>query len=128
MSKNITSQIIIVVLSFMFIAESLSADTTTIIVQPLPNTSSQHKENAIKEGHRMPIQQNLCTISDTDGVSITTVDTEDIYLYEIYDNSSCCIATFSNDYDFVSYLFSLSGNYLIQFTTADNIYSGYIQL
>jgi uncharacterized protein YozE (UPF0346 family) len=133
MKDHLVKPVITCITLLLSISLSASTSDTTTLVSASPNTTTNQQSPTYKEGtsplgHRSLSSYLCCTISDTDGVSITTVDTEDIYLYEIYDNSSCCIATFSNDYDFVSYLFSLSGDYLIQFTTADNIYSGYIQL
>jgi hypothetical protein len=80
------------------------------------------------KGHRTPPIAIVCTISDTDGLYISTLDNDEILMFGIYDENGNCIASYYNEADFISALFTLSGTYEVQFTTEDYTYVGYISL
>lgn len=57
------------------------------------------------------------------------VDAEEIQSYEIWDaDGELCIASYTEESDFINALFSLEGEYQIQFTTEDYTYIGYVTI
>lgn len=76
--------------------------------------------------HRMPSRPILCSISIEDGVSFNDGSNPDIISYEIKDADNNPIAVTGDETDFIQTLFSLTGEYVIQFRTDEYIYYGSI--
>jgi hypothetical protein len=115
---------------WLFVTFSAFADTSyTVMLTPSTSNSNQTShpstttENSPK-GHRSLSQPIMCTISEIDGLSISNVDQEDIYVFEIFDENGSCIASCLNEADFIYSLFSLSGCAQIRLTIDDVVYVG----
>lgn len=92
-----------------------------------PAKSDDVKTKNDNEGNRAPSRPIFCTIS-AEGIQMD-VDAEDIQLYEIWDaDGELCIASYTEESDFINALFSLEGEYQIQFTTEDYTYIGYVTI
>lgn len=76
--------------------------------------------------HRMPTRPILCSISIEDGVSFDDGSNPDIVSYEIKDADNNPIAVTGDEADFIQTLFSLTGEYVIQFRADEYIYYGSI--
>lgn len=76
--------------------------------------------------HRMPSRPIPCSISIEDGVSFDDGSDPDIISYEIKDADNNPVAVTGDEADFIQTLFSLTGEYVIQFRTDEYIYYGSI--
>lgn len=86
---------------------------------------SEAKNNESRENyHRMPTRPILCSISVEDGVSFDDGSNPEIISYEIKDADNNPIAITGDEADFIQTLFSLTGEYVIQFRTDEYVYYG----
>ncbi len=98
---------------------SLLSYSTTSEYEPKPDDDK-------KNHHRTPSRPIPCSISVEDGVSFDDGSNPDIISYEIKDADNNPIAVTGDEADFIQTLFSLSGEYVIQFRTDEYIYYGSI--
>lgn len=116
--------ILIAMLSFSAYADSDSSTTYTVEV------TQSIDPYVVDNGpvrHRTPPRPLICTIS-TNGINIQSVNTEEIIAYDIYDTEGGCIATFTNEQDFISFIYSLEGTVEIRVHTDGYVFHGYVQL
>ncbi len=126
MKRTILSLVTVFALLFPQFANATNLTFITFTVQ---QTSVGPSLKIDPIGERSLSGQLMCTISEEDGVSISSVDTEDIVSFEISSaETNQVLASFTAVDDFVDYLFTNPGEYLVTFTTDDYIYSGYIEL
>lgn len=86
---------------------------------------SEAKNNESRENyHRMPTRPILCSISVEDGVSFDDGSNTEIISYEIKDTDNNPIAVTGDETVFIQTLFSLTGEYVIQFRTDEYVYYG----
>lgn len=78
--------------------------------------------------HRIPSRPILCSISIEDGVSFNDSSNPDIFSYEIKDADNNPVAVTGDEADFIQTLFSLTGEYVIQFRTDQYVYYGSISI
>ena len=76
----------------------------------------------------MPTRPILCSISVDDGVSFDDGSNPDIVSYEIKDADNNPIAITGDEADFIQTLFSLTGEYMIQFRTDQYVYLSLIHI
>lgn len=69
-----------------------------------------------------------CMIDSSRGVEIDSVNSGDIFLYEIYDSRGNLIASFDQEQSFIKMLFTISGEFQLKFYTPDHCYVGLISL
>lgn len=86
----------------------------------------QKNDEDKKNHHRMPTRPILCSISVEDGVSFDDGSDPDIISYEIKDADNNPVAITGDEADFIQTLFSLTGEYVIQFRTDQYVYCGSI--
>lgn len=68
-------------------------------------------------GSRIPPHPIYCNISKDNGVEISTIDCE-INSYEVWDiDGNYCIASFSEETEFVEFVFSMTSNFTIRIIT-----------
>lgn len=97
-----------------------------------PLTVSLHKveegypdQDPDEKGVRIPPRPVSCIIQEN-GI-LASVDLNDIISYEIWDiDGSVCVASFTEELDFIRYLFSYSGEYQIRLRANDYYYIGYL--
>lgn len=105
------------------IAGNHSTYTTTVYKA---KKQSQHTQDIDDEGRRTPPIPLCCIISFSTGLSIVGVG-EDILNFEIWDpETEACVASFSEESEFIDYLFSQSGDFQIKIETENYNISGYI--
>lgn len=91
--------------------------------------STNDNINDPNRGHRNPPKPVECTISPEGVIFYPSSDAYDILLYEICDPvSEVCLASFSAEQDFIEHLFSLSGEFMVRFSTNEFELVGYIEL
>jgi hypothetical protein len=116
-------------ISFSALANTVYSITLTKTSPSSSTTPTQpYPEPAPTKGHRSPSMPILCTISDIDGVYISTMDNnEDIYLYEVYDENNTCIGSFSTEVDFLQFFYE-NIQYIqnVVFYTPDYVLTGYL--
>lgn len=78
-------------------------------------------------GNRMPPRPINCIIC-ADWITISDIDISDVTSYNICTKNGTLVNSFSECQDFLNFLFSLQGNYLIQFQTSHIILTGYINI
>jgi len=78
-----------------------------------------------ERGHRMPSKRINCTIT-TNGIYFSSMNVEEIISFEVYDRHGVCIASFIDEQDFLSFLFSTSGAVKIIFRTDGYLLRGFI--
>lgn len=78
--------------------------------------------------HRIPTRPILCSISVEDGMSFDDGPNPDIVSYEIKDADNNPVAVTGDEADFIQTLFSLTGEYVIQFRTDQYVYCGSISI
>lgn len=109
---------------------SISADdnaTYNISMQKETNNTSWPNIQGDPEGRRIPPKPINCTISP-DGIYVSGLS-EDIITYEIWnDAAEICIASFTEESEFLEFLFSQSGEFHISFITENYCISGNILL
>lgn len=74
----------------------------------------------------MPTRPIPCSISVDDGVSFDDGSNPEIISYEIKDADNNPVAVTGDEADFIQTLFSLTGEYEIQFRTDECVYYGSI--
>ena len=89
------------------------------------DSEPEYNENP-NNHHRMPTRPILCSISIEDGVSFDDGSNPEIISYEIKDADNNPVAVTGDEADFILTLFSLTGEYVIQFRTDECVYYGSI--
>ncbi len=79
------------------------------------------------QGHRVPSRSFSCTVSREE-IIIEGVEKEEILSYEVYDKTGVCVGLFSNEQDFISFIFSVNGFYTVCFLTKDCCFAGSAEL
>ena len=124
----------LIILSIIFIVNtfaipiSVFADDPieTIILDKQPKEKDpNNRPGNNPDGNRMPPRPILCTISIEHGIECE-IAAEETLSYEIRTEDGICLASFTDESDFIQMLFSVPGNYQIRFLTDDYIYTGYI--
>lgn len=117
---------LLTILGLLCLPAITNAEETNIPIEEEPEEIPDYPG---KNHHRLPARPINCTISTETGVSIPGVSTSEILSFEIYDESGeLCLASFNDEMEFVSFLFSLEGEYVIRFVTENKSYTGYISL
>jgi DNA modification methylase len=83
--------------------------------------------NGTTTKHRSQSKPVTCTITP-DGVNIISLSSDDIYLFEVYDLYGNCIESFTSEHDFVDFVFSSSGEFVIRLYVDDYVLKGAIEL
>ena len=95
---------------------------------PTASYSEQNPDEDPENYHRIPSRPILCSISIEDGVSFDDGSNPDLISYEIKDADNNPIAITGDEADFIQTLFSLTGEYVIQFRTDQYVYYGSIYI
>jgi hypothetical protein len=125
--KNILTLFLIMVSCSIAVAWDTGQSVQVRLYASSATTNTDPKPDESKDvRHRMPSRPILCSISIEDGVSFDDSTNPDIISYEIKDADNNPIAVTGDEADFIQTLFSLSGEYVIQFRTDEYIYYGSI--
>lgn len=77
-------------------------------------------------GRRCPTHPIYCEIDLNNGLSFSGKDTIDVVGYELIDENGCILDSFTDESEFVEYLFSLQKPTEIRLYTDQYVYIGYI--
>ena len=79
-------------------------------------------------GWRIPAPPTTCLV-DFANLSITSDRLPIVLSYELWDEAGdIMLISYSNDYDMVTFMTSLTGGYQLRLVTEENTYIGYIEL
>lgn len=112
----------------------LSASSTSVLADDSydfdmhPDSSGVIDIYENPKGNRMPARHVNCVISKESGISLSTIDSSEITSFEITDLSGNIVAFFVDSEDFISFFFSLKGDYMIRFSTSRIVLTGYVSL
>ncbi|MDE5878168.1 MAG: hypothetical protein K2H47_11830 [Muribaculaceae bacterium] len=79
-------------------------------------------------GHRVPTRCVSCTVDMNEGIWIEGISKEDILSYEIYEETGVCEGIFSDEQDFMSFIYSVSGFHIVRFLTSDSSLVGCVEV
>lgn len=68
----------------------------------------------------------MCVISEI-GITIEGVDTNEITLYEVYDEDGTCQASYSSEKDFITFILKTDRDAELRLYTDNFVYSGWLQ-
>lgn len=128
--QTIITAVLLFVLPLNVMAETnISISTSrTIQLRKQPTNNDNHKVEFEKESHRTSVRLTQCTISKNDGVQISGFDDE-IISYEVWNETGTdCIALYTDEDNFVDYIFNCIGSYQIIFRSDEYIFYGYIEI
>lgn len=106
--------------------EVLAADDTSaynVTLQKRPVQEGDYERD--EDGKRSAARPVYCSISRRNGIEVSAIDKEEIELFEIYHNGVCLLSS-PEEKDFITVLFSISGNLEIRLITSDYAFIGYI--
>lgn len=76
--------------------------------------------------HRTAPRPIICAITPS-GVNIPSVNTQDIIAYDVCSPAGDCIASFTSEQDFISFIYSINGIFEIRIHLESHLLRGYIQ-
>lgn len=77
--------------------------------------------------HRTPARPIICTITP-DSVNIPSVNTENIIAYDVFSPAGNCIASFTSEQDFISFIYDINGTFEIRIHIDGYVFHGFAQL
>lgn len=110
----------IVMLSFTTFA---FADNPTTHTVGVTQSSEPYYVDDGPVRHRTPPRPIICTITP-DGVKIPSVNTEDIIGYDVFSPVGNCIASFTSEQDFISFIYGIHGIFEIRIHVDGYVYHG----
>lgn len=120
--RKLLSSIIILLASCITCPQVYSGSTTAQTVQ----LKKKHNQSNNQKGSRIP-GIVVCKIS-TEGIQMG-VEPDGILSYEIWDTyGENCVASYTEESDFINALFSMEGEYQIHFSTEEYSYIGYVTI
>lgn len=81
------------------------------------------------QGHRVPPRSVRCTADRNEGIRIEGMsEKEDILAYGVYDETGVCEGIFTDEQDFISFIYSVSGFHTVMFLTSDSYLVGCVEV
>lgn len=109
---------LIILLMSSLTAYAQQNETYSILLSTEENNFDPKKDKDI-DNRRMPMRRTICYLSATTGVSISGYD-NNFLSYEIWDaEGEICLGAFAEETAFISYLFSIEGEYQLRFITEE---------
>lgn len=105
-----------------------AVDTSYVVSLTKRENKGPDKTNEPDHGNRIPPRPIQCIISENEDLYISSVEISEILYFEIYDSAGLCLATFTNQEDFRTFIFANSGDRELRFITNDFILIGHISL
>ncbi len=122
-------RIVIFLFAMLFplvIKAAITESTITVVLQQQSTDENDIKNS--EKGHRVPPRPIFCHISQSEGVEIADVNNSDIQSFEVYDENGEFINGFIEESEFVSFIFSYTGNLELRIQLSDCDFRGYISL
>ena len=79
-------------------------------------------------GYKAPARPVTIYISEAEGVQIPQSDKGGIISYSVYNEDEECISTFTNEADFVDFVFTWTGTVQVRIEFADYYLAGWLEL
>ena len=118
---------LVVLMTILSSAACAYADNVPTITVGVSQSSEPDYIDDDPVRHRSQAKKILCTISQ-DGVNIPSVTPEEIISYDVYSSEGDCIASFTSEMDFVSFLYGISGTFEIRIHIEGSVFHGFISL
>lgn len=107
----------------------IPAYTVTTFMQPKCFIGNDNdNKNRDKRGYRSPASPVTIYISEAGGVQIPQSDKGGIISYSVYNEDEECISTFTNEADFVDFVFTWTGTVQVRIEFADYYLAGWLEL
>lgn len=117
----------VILLGMLLHPMSIFADENiTYIVNVTTITEPENPDEAPTK-IRTPPHIIVCTITKN-GITVPSISKDEIYLYDIYDLSGDCLASFGSEQDFISFIYSVSDTIEIRLHTNKCVLRGYLYL
>lgn len=81
-----------------------------------------------ESSHRRPSRKLECDIDDVMGITFYGEEVGEIITYEIYNNLDFCIGLFYDESEFIEFLFLLTGEYRLVFSTEEYDLEGWVYI
>lgn len=118
--------IIVMFFSVKLMAAGDPVNETILLFKVTDNNDDGHPDSD-HDGNRTQVRPIRCTISVDNGIQCDVDFNDIIIIYEIWcEDTDICIASYTDQLQFVQNLFSFPGNYKIRLVTDDCNYIGYI--
>lgn len=131
MNRLITIPIIAMLMVYVtFPSHAMAMNETiyTISMQKSSKEQPSHNKRLDDEGRRSSPAPIFCILNHTSGIEVMGLS-EDIIGYEIWDVASeIKLASFSEEAEFLDFLFLQVGNFQIKLETENYFVSGYIKM
>lgn len=124
MNKHLA--ILIISLAMLSSTTSAYADATSITVTVTQDSEPEYVYDGPVR-HRIPPRPIMCTITP-DGVSIPSISTDDILSYDVYSPEGDSIVSFSEEQDFITFIYGNVGTYEIRIHITGYVFHGYVNL
>lgn len=103
------------------------ADSPTIYSVSVTQSSEPYYIDDGPVRHRTPPKSIVCTITPY-GVTIPSVNVEDIIAYDVFTPVGDCIASFTSEQDFISFIYGINGTFEIRIHIDGYVFHGFTQL
>lgn len=103
------------------------ADSSTTYSVSVTQSSEPYYIDDGPVRHRTPPKSIICTITP-DGVNIPSVSAEDIIAYDVFSPVGDCIASFTSEQDFISFIYGINGTFEIRIHIDGYVFHGFAQL
>ena len=103
------------------------ADSPTIYSVSVTQSSEPYYIDDGPVRHRTPPKSIVCTITPY-GVNIPSVNVEDIIAYDVFTPVGDCIASFTSEQDFISFIYGINGTFEIRIHIDGYVFHGFTQL
>lgn len=127
--KTFSISVILIMMTLLFLPNPVSAESNTTVevcLQKQPQKEIPLKND--NDGRRLPCRPIISIISVQEGISIPSVNNDDILLYEVADTEGNTLVEFTDEYEFVTYVLSLNQDCEIIIHLDDYILVGYISI
>lgn len=133
MKKFLKNQLILIVFYLCFFPCEVKSNTdfpslTLTTYLHVKSDDNHYVDYKINKRNRTPAYPITIFISVVDGVQIPHVENNEIFSYAVYDEDETCLATFTDEADFVDFVFSTTGEVEIRIELADYYLCGWLQL
>lgn len=125
MTKFIISTFISII-SFFSAIRTSAANESEYVFSVIKSSEPERVEDNPNK-NRIPPKPITCIISHNE-VNLSLTNTENIELYEVNDLNKQCIAAFSDEKDFIAFIFSIKGQVEIKFYIKEYVLQGYLSI
>lgn len=108
--------------------QTLTYTVTTFVQSKFSIGNDDDNKNRDNDGYRAPSRPITIYISETEGLQIPQVNKDEIISYSIYNEDEVCVSTFTDETDFVNFVFSWTGTVQVRIEFEDYYLVGWMEL